>query len=95
MPPELLPPLTGRQTARRGRPRKWDKESPKADITSRKYYGGRLPYPRILPPTRFAQSRILGPPSLSGGLGVRALLFTQLFCHRVAMLDCSLTALLG
>jgi len=34
MHPELLPPLTGRQTARRGRPSKWNQESQKADIST-------------------------------------------------------------
>lgn len=32
--PELLPPLAGRQTARRGRPGKWEEKSPKADIST-------------------------------------------------------------
>ena len=32
--PELLPPLPGRQTARRGRPGQWNEESPKADIST-------------------------------------------------------------
>jgi hypothetical protein len=32
--PELLPPLAGRQTARRGRPCKWDRKSPEADIST-------------------------------------------------------------
>ena len=31
--PELLPPLAGRQTARRGRTCNWDRKSPKADIS--------------------------------------------------------------